>query len=107
MENKKEPLRILLADDHRVLRKGLSLLLSSEEDFSVVAEASDGEEALEKAAKTPVDIALLDLSMPRMGGIECLRRLKAMQPAVRVLHDAQRAPVRLRVPACGRKRLFV
>ena len=85
MENKKEPLRILLADDHRVLRKGLSLLLSSEEDFSVVAEASDGEEALEKAAKTPVDIALLDLSMPRMGGLECLRRLKAMQPAVRVL----------------------
>ena len=73
MENKKEPLRILLADDHRVLRKGLSLLLSSEEDFSVVAEASDGEEALEKAAKTPVDIALLDLSMPRMGGLECLR----------------------------------
>lgn len=85
MENKKEPLRILLADDHRVLRKGLSLLLSSEEDFSVVAEASDGEEALEKAAKTPVDIALLDLSMPRMGGLECLRCLKAMQPAVRVL----------------------
>ena len=75
MENKKEPLRILLADDHRVLRKGLSLLLSSEEDFSVVAEASDGEEALEKAAKTPVDIALLDLSMhsERQYVCECLR----------------------------------
>lgn len=75
MENKKEPLRILLADDHRVLCKGLSLLLSSEEDFSVVAEASDGEEALEKAAKTPVDIALLDLSMhsERQYVCECLR----------------------------------
>ena len=85
MGNKKEPLRILLADDHRVLRKGLSLLLSSEEDFTVVAEASDGEEALEKAAKTAVDIALLDLSMPHMGGMECLRRLKEMQPDIRVL----------------------
>lgn len=61
MENKK-PLRILLADDHRVLRKGLSLLLSSEEDFVVVAEASDGEEALQKAREMPIDIALLDLS---------------------------------------------
>ena len=84
MENKK-PLRILLADDHRVLRKGLSLLLSSEEDFVVVAEASDGEEALQKAREVPIDIALLDLSMPGMGGIECLRCLKAQQPDMRVL----------------------
>ena len=84
MENKK-PLRILLADDHRVLRKGLSLLLSSEEDFVVVAEASDGEEALQKAREVPIDIALLDLSMPGMGGMECLRCLKAQQPDMRVL----------------------
>ena len=84
MENKK-PLRILLADDHRVLRKGLSLLLSSEEDFVVVAEASDGEEALQKAREMPIDIALLDLSMPGMGGMECLRCLKEQQPDMRVL----------------------
>ena len=84
MENKK-PLRILLADDHRVLRKGFSLLLSSEADFVVVAEASDGEEALQKAREVPIDIALLDLSMPGMGGIECLRCLKEQQPDMRVL----------------------
>ena len=58
-----EPLKILLADDHRVLRTGLKLLLSSQGDFQVVAEASDGREALKQLETTPVDIVLLDLSM--------------------------------------------
>ena len=65
-----EPLKILLADDHRVLRTGLKLLLSSQGDFQVVAEASDGREVLTELEKMAVDIVLLDLSMPGMGGLE-------------------------------------
>lgn len=79
------PLRILLADDHRVLRTGLKLLLSSQPDFSVVAEASDGQEVLDKLADTEVDVVLLDLSMPGMGGLECLREIRARRLPVRVL----------------------
>ena len=63
----KKKLRILLADDHRVLRTGLKLLLSSQEDFQVVAEASDGQEVLSTLEKGGVDMVLLDLSMPGMG----------------------------------------
>ena len=80
-----EPLKILLADDHRVLRTGLKLLLSSQGDFQVVAEASDGREALKQLETTPVDIVLLDLSMPVMGGLECLREIRARKYPVKVL----------------------
>ena len=63
-------MNILLADDHRILRTGLKLLLASQDDCHVVAEASNGQEVLECLEVTPVDVVLLDLSMPVMNGVD-------------------------------------
>lgn len=81
----KKNLRILLVDDHRVLRTGMKLLISSQPDFQVVAEASDGKEALEKLENIAVDLVLLDLSMPGMGGMECLMEIRKRNYPVKVL----------------------
>ena len=70
-----EVIRILLTDDHQVLRTGLKALLEMERDFRVVGEASTGEEALEKAQQLKPDVVVMDLSMPGMGGLEATRRL--------------------------------
>lgn len=78
-------LRILLVDDHRVLRTGMKMLLSSQSDFQVVDEASDGKEALEKLAEEEIDLVLLDLSMPGMGGMECLREIRMRNYPVKVI----------------------
>lgn len=78
-------LKILLVDDHRVLRTGMKLLLSTQEDMQVVAEASEGREALIRLEEQPVDIVLLDLSMPGMGGMECLREIRRRKYPVKVL----------------------
>jgi two-component system, NarL family, response regulator NreC len=80
-------LKILLADDHSVLRAGLKLLLNSEDDFMVVGEAADGEEALQLIETIPADILLLDLSMPKMNGLECLREIKKrkLQHRIKIL----------------------
>ncbi|WP_302486090.1 response regulator transcription factor [uncultured Megamonas sp.] len=73
-------LKILLADDHSILRTGLKLLLSTQNDFKVVAEASNGKEVLDLLAKgLDVDVILLDLSMPVMSGLDCLRELNRLQ----------------------------
>lgn len=80
-----KPIKILLADDHRVLRTGLKLLLSSQTDFKVVAEASDGYEVLQKLEDVPTDVVLLDLSMPIMGGLECLKEIKKHKYPVKIL----------------------
>ena len=71
-----KPINILLADDHRILRTGLKLLLSSQGDFHVAAEASNGREVLDILKTTPVDVVLLDLSMPVMSGLDCLKEIK-------------------------------
>ncbi|MCH4178550.1 MAG: response regulator transcription factor [Megasphaera sp.] len=81
----KHPIDIILADDHRVLRTGLKLLLSTQKDFRVVAEASDGREVLEKLKTTSADLILLDLSMPGMGGLECLQQIRKSGNSVKVL----------------------
>lgn len=67
--------RILIADDHRMFREGLRHLLQSEPDFEVVGEATDGVETLELAERIQPDVLLLDVAMPRMSGLEVLRRL--------------------------------
>jgi two-component system response regulator NreC len=79
------PLRVLIADDHGVLRAGLRALLKTEEDLQVVDEAADGDTVLRLASRLRPDIVLLDLSMPGPGGIEVTRKLKEMLPATRVL----------------------
>jgi DNA-binding NarL/FixJ family response regulator len=77
--------RILLADDHPLFRRGLREALSAEKDLEVVAEAADGAEALELAAAQEVDLAILDVLMPRLGGIQAAGRLAKRRPEVRVL----------------------
>lgn len=80
-----QAVRILLADDHAVLRTGLRLLLSSQDGFSVVGEASTGMETLSLAEKLQPDLILLDLSMPALGGLEALPVLRRLSPEARIL----------------------
>ena len=79
------PIRIIVADDHGVLRAGLRAVLNAEPDMAVVGEAGDGPTALRLAAELCPDILLLDISMPGMNGVEVTRQLKKAQPDVRVL----------------------
>src|SRR5579862_4805403 len=78
-------IRILLADDHNVMRKGLRLLLESQPDFTVVAEAADGRQAVERAEATNPDIAVLDIAMPNLSGIEAAQRIIAQRPNTAVV----------------------
>jgi two-component system response regulator NreC len=80
-----EKTRVLLADDHAVLRAGLKALLSLEVDIEVVAEASTGEEAVERARALRPDVVVMDLAMPGVGGLEATRQIAALQQGTRVL----------------------
>jgi DNA-binding NarL/FixJ family response regulator len=77
--------RVLLADDHALVRSGLRSVLEDEPDIEVVAEAEDGFEAVEKALASDVDLAILDVSMPRMTGLQVTVELRRQRPAMRVL----------------------
>ncbi|HEV2060876.1 MAG TPA: response regulator transcription factor [Solirubrobacteraceae bacterium] len=77
--------RILLADDHAVVRHGLRLTLEAEPDFAVVAEASDGAQAVDAALHEDLDLAILDISMPRLTGIQVTRQLAKHRPDLRIL----------------------
>jgi DNA-binding NarL/FixJ family response regulator len=77
--------RILLADDHAMVRRGLRLVLDSEPDLEVVAEAGDGAEAVERALDESVDLAVLDVTMPRMTGIQAAGELHRRKPELRTL----------------------
>lgn len=77
--------RILLADDHVVVRRGLRLVLDAEPDFEVVAEASDGAEAVREALENDVQLAVLDVTMPRMTGLQATRELAHRKQDLRVL----------------------
>lgn len=68
---------ILVADDHQIVRQGLKRLLSKRGDFDIVAEASDGEQAVELATRRQPDVVLMDISMPRLSGIDATRRIAA------------------------------
>jgi DNA-binding NarL/FixJ family response regulator len=80
-----QPIRIVLADDHAVVRKGIREFLEEEGDIDVVAEAGDGHQAIALVAEYQPDVAVLDIQMPGTGGIEATRRIKAEFPEVRVL----------------------
>jgi DNA-binding NarL/FixJ family response regulator len=77
--------RILLADDHVLVRDGLKLILETVPDLSVVAEANDGVDALRLAVREEIHLAILDVSMPRMGGLAVARELAKQRPELRVL----------------------
>lgn len=77
--------RILLADDHNLVRRGLRLILDGEPDLQVVAEAADGNQAVELAARGDIDLAILDIAMPRMTGLQAAREMSRRTPAVRIL----------------------
>src|SRR5215831_3689199 len=78
-------IRILIADDHPVVRDGLAAMLGTQPDFEVVATAADGQETIRLAAELRPDVLLLDLEMPELDGVEALARLRAASPAVRAL----------------------
>jgi DNA-binding NarL/FixJ family response regulator len=85
--------RILLADDHAMVRRGLRLVLDAEPDLTVVAEAGDGVEALEAALREEIDLAVLDVSMPRMTGLQVAAELSRRRPGLPMLmlsmHDSE------------------
>ena len=80
-----EPSRILLADDHALLRQGLRLIIEREPDLTVVAEAADGRQAIEQAITHRADLAILDVSMPVLNGLGAARELRKRLPALRIL----------------------
>ena len=71
-----EPIRVLVVDDHALFRRGLEMVLDQEADIEVVGEASDGAEALATAMETTPDIVLMDVRMPRRGGIDACTAIK-------------------------------
>jgi DNA-binding NarL/FixJ family response regulator len=85
--------RILIADDHQVVRRGLSMVLDAAPDLEVVAEVDDGVQAVERAMQGDVDLAILDVTMPRRTGLQAARELARQRPDIRVLmlsmHDVE------------------
>src|SRR5438045_6392884 len=79
------PIRVLIADDHAVVREGIRHVLSSDVGFDVVGEASDGAQAVSLATELGPDVVVLDLSMPELSGLEAAARIRASLPDVRVL----------------------
>lgn len=86
-------IRVLLVDDHAILREGIRFLLTAHDDVDVVGEAGDGEEAVQMVAELKPDVVLMDVAMPRMNGIEATRAIRAAYPDIPVLilsmHDSE------------------
>jgi DNA-binding NarL/FixJ family response regulator len=78
-------IRILIADDHALVREGIAAFLKMSDDYEVVAEAADGVEAIEAAKKHKPDIVLMDISMPRLGGLEATVEIKKNNPQIKIL----------------------
>jgi DNA-binding NarL/FixJ family response regulator len=100
------PARILIADDHVMVRRGLRMVIDAEPDLRVVAEAGDGAEAVAIARDTELDLAILDVSMPRLTGLQSAAELSRLRPELRVLmlsmHDNEQYLFEaLKAGACG------
>jgi len=80
-----EPIRTLIVDDHALFRRGLEIVLVTEQDIDVVGEASNGAEAVVKASESLPDVVLMDVRMPRSGGIEACREIKEVAPSARII----------------------
>lgn len=80
-----KPVRVMLVDDHTLVRRGLAALLRADNRYEVVAEASDGEEALLRLESVDADVAILDLAMPRLNGLDTLRRIARQHPKMRAI----------------------
>src|SRR5581483_8622936 len=78
-------IRVLLADDHAMVRKGFRLILEAQPDMAIVGEAGNGREAIEQAESTRPDVIVMDVAMPELNGIEATRRLSASAPRTRIL----------------------
>ena len=87
------PVRLVLADDHEIMRVGLRSLLESQVNWSVVGEAIDGEEAVEMVLALKPDVALLDIAMPKISGLEAARQILSQVPRTKILllsaHDSK------------------
>ena len=82
---KEDKLRILLAEDHAIVREGLKSLLNAQTDMTVIAEASDGQEALASVKELHPDIIVMDISMPNVNGLKALKKIKEINPKAKVL----------------------
>src|SRR5438067_12468158 len=80
-----EPIRVLVVDDHALFRRGLQMVLEQEPDIAVVGEAADGAEALHKATETLPDIVLMDVRMPKRGGIDACTTIKDAVPSTKII----------------------
>jgi DNA-binding NarL/FixJ family response regulator len=85
MTTPQTPIRLFIVDDHPVVRDGLRGIFASEADFEVVGEASDGNEALVRVPRQEVDVVLMDLRMPGMGGVEAIGKLHEVDPGLRII----------------------
>jgi two-component system response regulator NreC len=84
-EGSLEKIRVLLADDHTILRAGLKMMLNAQPDIEAVGEASDGKQAISEAERLCPDVVIMDITMPECNGIEATRQIKRILPEVRVL----------------------
>jgi DNA-binding NarL/FixJ family response regulator len=84
-EHSRNPIRVLIVDDHALFRRGLEIVLAQEPDLELVGQAADGEEAVRKATDLLPDVVLLDVRMPKRGGIEACAAIKGVVPSTKVI----------------------
>lgn len=99
-------IRILLVDDHEIMREGMSVLLRKHSDFEVVGQASDGRKALEMTQQLEPDVVIMDIGMPNLNGIDATRQILALNPAIKVLalsthSDGSIVAKMIKYGACG------
>jgi DNA-binding NarL/FixJ family response regulator len=99
-------IRIIIADDHTIMREGLKQLLSAAADLSIVGEARDGHEVMQRVRETEFDLLLLDMSMPGKSGIELIKQVRGEKPRARILvlsmHEEEQYAIRaIRAGAAG------